>query len=548
MPGAGSFLPSFSAGVLLAALLLPGPAAGDIRIGTYNIEYGAVGEEAERIAVLRQAKADIIGIQEANSWASLKAIADSLGYQVYGPRVEHRFTFATAILSRFPLVGSVWYRAGGAYRTLTGAAFALPGGDTVALFSLHLEPSDASYRETQMALYRRKIAEWQSRYRCLVVGDFNSGLHQSLEPQHLFAVGGGGIDRILADTVFKAVPGTDKNWGNGGSDHALRTVDLRLPGVASALRPRERSLTLEAAPGGDFVLSPDYFAPSPPLYSNDFPPTASIRLTRLPARGALMRGSLPADTVKPFSLDGAEALRYRAPDSVLGWDSLEFRAFDGRTWSGRTGKIRFLLPGPFRRPSHGGLPWAQNPGPGLGWVDMARAEKGLRVFSPYESPQFDSLPQAFRGMPFFRTGGGFEGTWGADQEYLRFTLSRAATLHIAFDPRAAAPAWLTSEFSVTPHLSLSVSGRRFHLYRKDFPAGEVVLKGAGFAWEARNAAFNYIVFASEGGAGTGIRPVPKGRGRMKPGRALNRRGVEAGALGEDFFSGRGLYQGRGLNP
>jgi endonuclease/exonuclease/phosphatase family metal-dependent hydrolase len=111
--GAGTVLVEF----VRAPSLPEGPAGATLRVLTYNIQqgYDEAGERAyeEQLAVLREADADIIGLQETDAARIangnddlIRYFAGSLGYHSYYGPSPVVGTFGIALLSRTPLLSA----------------------------------------------------------------------------------------------------------------------------------------------------------------------------------------------------------------------------------------------------------------------------------------------------------------------------------------------------------------------------------------------------------------------------------------------------------
>lgn len=104
--------------------------------------------------------------------------------------------------------------------------------------------------------------------------------------------------------------------------------------------------------------------------------------------------------------------------------------------------------------------------------------------------RFRELPAAVLGLNYFLFSNSAMQQSG--ERYLHFTLSSPATLYVAIDAEAAAlPGWMADwqrldEQVLTDDIALQ-------LYRKDFPAGEVVLGGTWMP-PASNVRSHYLVF------------------------------------------------------
>lgn len=91
-----------------------------------------------------------------------------------------------------------------------------------------------------------------------------------------------------------------------------------------------------------------------------------------------------------------------------------------------------------------------------------------------------------------------------DTSFLKFNLNTASAVYVAYDARASVlPAWLQGWEAISEAIGIEDFGvDRLNVYRKVFPAGEVVL-GGNLAPPAAGALQNYIVAAvSENSTGT----------------------------------------------
>lgn len=103
-----------------------------------------------------------------------------------------------------------------------------------------------------------------------------------------------------------------------------------------------------------------------------------------------------------------------------------------------------------------------------------------------------AVPTALAGYEFLRLPN--EDKYRKDSVYVTFTLARAATVYVTFDPRAdALPTWLKNGWTLTGDILQTSDGPRA-LYRKAFAAGTVKLGGNGALWKI-NAYSQYTVIA-----------------------------------------------------
>ncbi len=116
-----------------------------------------------------------------------------------------------------------------------------------------------------------------------------------------------------------------------------------------------------------------------------------------------------------------------------------------------------------------------------------------------------SVPDALTGASFIKTANDDKANSG--NALLTFTLTQAATVYVAYDPRATAlPAWLSSWKKEAFTLGTTDPGTSFFdVYSKAFVAGTVTLGGA-LASPAAGAQMNYLV-AAQPASPSGEEPV-----------------------------------------
>ncbi len=98
---------------------------------------------------------------------------------------------------------------------------------------------------------------------------------------------------------------------------------------------------------------------------------------------------------------------------------------------------------------------------------------GARIYSDrgYDLKQ---VPAALAGLDFIQTANNDDGSQG--DGWLRFEALMPVRIHVAFDTRAAAPAWLRERFQRTDQ-RIRADHWTFQLYTREFPAGRIELGG-----------------------------------------------------------------------
>jgi endonuclease/exonuclease/phosphatase family metal-dependent hydrolase len=127
------------------------------------------------MAVIKAAKPDILGIQEAAGWnngspAVAQQMADELGMNYFLAQVDNGLH--GVLLTKFEIVaaenlspqvgnvGSLW------------AELALPNGQPLHVFVVHLDPFSAATRTQELAVLTQKMAPYLS-VSTLLLGDMN---------------------------------------------------------------------------------------------------------------------------------------------------------------------------------------------------------------------------------------------------------------------------------------------------------------------------------------------------------------------------------------
>ncbi len=147
--------------------------------------------------------------------------------------------------------------------------------------------------------------------------------------------------------------------------------------------------------------------------------------------------------------------------------------------------------------------------------------KGAELYTDRDYT-YTKVPELARGATYIRTANDDSGSGG--DAFLRFRINLAATVYVAHDERADdKPDWLQT-FERTDHV-LETTDVPFRLFRKRYPAGEVVLGGNG-----SGAPSMYQVLLAKASA-SDVRPtVAKAKAALD--------GADP-ARGEKIFFGRG---------
>jgi exodeoxyribonuclease-3 len=141
-----------------------------VRLLSYNIRYGGAGREERLSAVIREAAADVIVLQEATRPAVVEAVARAAGMAEWGSRAGQSLAF----MSRVPLASAAWHKP-----RVSRHAFLeiVPRDAPWRVFGVHLSAVHAAWTEQRRLFELRAllaaIAQHQHGPHALV-GDFNT--------------------------------------------------------------------------------------------------------------------------------------------------------------------------------------------------------------------------------------------------------------------------------------------------------------------------------------------------------------------------------------
>jgi endonuclease/exonuclease/phosphatase family metal-dependent hydrolase len=148
-----------------------------VRLLTYNVLEGALPDRLPTVlSVLRDAKADVVAIQEARHWRRNRREAFlevSRALRMRGLLFKANSGFDLAVFSRLPVVSHANHGLDTSFLHTTGSVTMMtPGGSELTIFVTHLRP-DYPYRRREVRLLLR----WMRPHRdqlCAMCGDLNS--------------------------------------------------------------------------------------------------------------------------------------------------------------------------------------------------------------------------------------------------------------------------------------------------------------------------------------------------------------------------------------
>lgn len=141
-----------------------------LRLLSYNICRGGEGRESALAAVIRDAGADIVMLQEARNPRAVERVAREAGMAAWGARDGHSLGY----MSRAPVERAVWHRP-----RVSRHAFlevSLPG-TAWRVFGVHLSAVHAAWTERRRVYELRSLLAGVGRQQPgphVLVGDFNT--------------------------------------------------------------------------------------------------------------------------------------------------------------------------------------------------------------------------------------------------------------------------------------------------------------------------------------------------------------------------------------
>ena len=141
-----------------------------MRLLTYNIRQGGLGREEALAAVIRDAAADLVVLQEATNPRVVEGLARETGMAGWGARAGHSLGF----LSRHPVADAQWRRP-----RVSRHAFLeiVPAGAAWRIFGVHLSAVHAAWTERRRLYELRALLATVARRQQgphALLGDFNT--------------------------------------------------------------------------------------------------------------------------------------------------------------------------------------------------------------------------------------------------------------------------------------------------------------------------------------------------------------------------------------
>ena len=118
-------------------------------------------------------------------------------------------------------------------------------------------------------------------------------------------------------------------------------------------------------------------------------------------------------------------------------------------------------------------------------VQNQALQNGATVYSD-RAYTYSSVPNELSGASIIQTANNDKKSTAED--FIRFAINIPAEVYIAFDKRAKAPSWLTSQFKKTDLMVKISEKSEYLIYKANFPAGNVTLGGA----ESRRSSMYHV--------------------------------------------------------
>lgn len=142
----------------------------NLRLLSYNIQFGGAGREAAIVETIRSASPDLVVLQEATRPDIVSRIAGATGMTSWASSRGH----SVGYMSRVEVAEHHWYRPRGTLRAFLEIVLA---GSGARVFGIHLTPLHSNWTERwrtrELRATLQSIARHQDGFHVLA-GDFNT--------------------------------------------------------------------------------------------------------------------------------------------------------------------------------------------------------------------------------------------------------------------------------------------------------------------------------------------------------------------------------------
>ena len=142
----------------------------ELTLLSYNIRYGGIGREGQLATVIREARADLVVLQEATRPRVIERLAAAVDMPVWAARPGHSLAF----LSRHEIAHYEWHRPPATHHSFLEI---VPAAGDYRVFGLHLSAVHANWRERRRGRELRALLDGIKRHQegfHVLVGDFNT--------------------------------------------------------------------------------------------------------------------------------------------------------------------------------------------------------------------------------------------------------------------------------------------------------------------------------------------------------------------------------------
>jgi endonuclease/exonuclease/phosphatase family metal-dependent hydrolase len=141
-----------------------------LRLLSYNIRYGGVGQEESLAKVIRDCAPDVVVLQEATHPQVVERLAAATGLRIWGAQRGYSLGF----LSRLEMASQQWRQVAGVRRACLELA---PVGMELRIFGVHLSALHSNWTESLRVRELRALLSnlaQKPEHPHLLVGDFNT--------------------------------------------------------------------------------------------------------------------------------------------------------------------------------------------------------------------------------------------------------------------------------------------------------------------------------------------------------------------------------------
>lgn len=469
----------FLIGVLMLFMQSIAPAQ-TFRVMSFNIFEGGRDRLDKVFDFITSNQVDIALIQESSTQDGLfESKAKERGYYVVQNKLNTGI-LEPAILSKYKIVDVV-----SQHRSIQ-ALIELPNGTNVKVHIAHFPPLELN--QERVFLMRQNVNEYlkadREQYPVVFGGDLNVWTYQSEVLGQLPAIGfkQDVFDRL--DYIYSygltTVAGSSRVLGNLAlwptewiSDHTAVMVDYVIP---QPFVRHSQSFSLS----NNFRQSFNFKAVD---FVNHFQlgSLTAVQIVKLPSKGKLSLPNASVEVNAVISVNDLDKLTYR--NEIIGLDEWE--------WLG------IASSGPAR---HSSFVRIENSDiitsfdRSKCYYDIGLLNSGTSLYFGSNDQFVDASGDSLKGAEFikFPTYISYFNNHTLE-DYFSFTISRPATLYLAFDDRhVTPPSWVHKNFTLTS-ITFSSNDHPYQVYRKKIGAGTFRFGYNNMNWERRSQVDHFVM-------------------------------------------------------